>query len=100
MKTLMLLLLAAMVLQVAACTERYDEVYQDGFLAGRTAAFNEVSDLRETARARFSAHAVDGDRDMSTEVCGAGGIILNGVHVSFGNSSCVRVYADGSVARY
>lgn len=86
---------------LAGCNDRYEEGYRMGYSEGRSAGYAEAKKAAEEEQERrqrmtsaFSASSV------ATQVCGGGGVTVNGRHHSPGKTGCVRVLSDGTVQRY
>lgn len=91
----------------AGCSDRYDEGYWAGYAAALAEAQPTTDGLKaaldqcETAKGdAYSTGAGNILRSVTTQVCGGGGVTLNGNHVRPGKTGCVRVFSDGSVERY
>lgn len=89
-----------MALTLSSCSDRFDEGYRNGYAsgysAGEQAGIEKASKKAEEER-RYSYEPSYGS---STEVCGGGGVNVNGKHYSAGKTGCVRVMSDGTVKRY
>ena len=95
------ILFAGLLLLLTGCEDKYQEGYQQGYSEGASFAENKLNkecdeklskQERDSTTSSYSA--------TSTEVCGGGGVNLNGKHYSGGKTGCVRAYSDGRVERY
>lgn len=95
------ILLVGLLLVISGCNDRYQEGYQEGYSEG--ASFTE-NRLHKDCEEKLSKQKRDSETSSygggSTEVCGGGGVNLNGKHYSGGKTGCVRVYSDNRVERY
>jgi hypothetical protein len=92
-----------LVVCLAGCADKYQEGYSAGYAAGEAAArAREIArcDERQRELERQSALDESTSTHVTTEVCGGGGININGRHVPGGKTGCVRVFSDGRVQRY
>ncbi|MBW2647797.1 MAG: hypothetical protein JRE23_16825 [Deltaproteobacteria bacterium] len=80
---------------LASCEDRYPQGYDDGYADGYEAGRQVVAENHEDD---ISEHV--SSRSVTTEVCGGGGVNVNGKHVPPGPTGCVRVYSDGTFERY
>lgn len=91
-----------MALTLSSCSDRFDEGYRNGYAigysAGERAGMEQASKKAEEER-RYS-YEPPSYSGSSTEVCGGGGVNVNGKHYSAGKTGCVRVMSDGTVKRY
>jgi len=83
------------------CDDRYQEGYEEGYaFAYQLAKQAARADCEQQLSVREDASASPGWRSRSTEVCGGGGVNVNGKHVSAGPTGCVRVFSDGTWQQY
>ena len=98
--------LALVGLLTSACTDRYQEGYEAGRIAGaiEARAASERACAIRVAEAEQACQtnnrAQNSPSFVTTEVCGGTGVHLNGKHYPGGKTGCVRVYSDGRVVRY
>jgi hypothetical protein len=102
-----LALLALGIMVISGCSDRYKEEYERGYQAGYTDGLNDagkecearLEDERSTCYSRMGSLSRS-PSFTSTEVCGGGGVNVNGKHYPGGKTGCVRVFSNGKVERY
>lgn len=91
---------------LVGCKDRYQEGFQKGFKDGfdQATAITETICSEKIEKEKRSCAATSAYpstfESYSTEVCGGGGVNLNGKYHSGGKKGCVRVFSDGRVERY
>jgi hypothetical protein len=82
--------------------EGYDQGYAEGLYQGKRDAEKQCEEKidEEKKSCRDRSYSSSYSSSYSTEVCGGGGVNLNGKHYEGGKTGCVRVYSDGRVVRY
>lgn len=95
-----IIVVAAILLQ--GCDDRYAEGYQDGHDEALAEVERRIAEIEEYEDEQSEASYGGGVnyRSVTTEVCGGGGVNVDGKHISPGKSGCVRVYSDGTTERY
>lgn len=90
-----------MALALASCSDRFDEGYRSGYASGYSAG--EQAGIEKALKKASEERRYNYEpsySSSSTEVCGGGGVNVNGKHYSGGKTGCVRVMSDGTVKRY
>lgn len=83
--------------------EEYEKGYQAGYAEGQYYAEKECDEKLKKERTTCQEEIESLTRESSfssTEVCGGGGVNLNGRHYAGGKTGCVRVFSNGKVERY
>ena len=82
--------------------EGYDAGYEDGSLQSKLIGEKQCEERLEAEKrsCRNLGLSYGYSSGSSTEVCGGGGVNLNGKHYEAGKTGCVRVFSDGRVVRY
>ena len=70
--------------------------YDDGYDAGYKQAMLEIKSLLDNCEEDDSSFSYL----TSTEVCGGGGVTLNGKYIPGGATGCVKVYSDNTYKQY
>ena len=94
-------------LSVSGCQDHSQEAYQKGYQAGyaegsydsEKVCQTKVDEEKSICNDRMS-NSFSNSYGASTEVCGGGGVNVNGKHYPGGKKGCVRVFSDGRVERY
>ena len=94
-------------LALFGCADRYQEAYDKGYQAGYVDGLNDedkkcqarIEDERDFCSNRLNS-LMSTPSVTSTEVCGGGGVNVNGRHYPGGKTGCVRVFSNGKVERY
>lgn len=95
------ILLVGLLFVITGCDDRYQEGYQNGYSDGASFTENRLNKDCEDKLSKQERESRASSYSMtSTEVCGGGGINLNGKHYTGGKTGCVRAYSDGRVERY
>jgi hypothetical protein len=80
---------------LSSCENHYERGYSDGYADGYEAG-KQVA--MENCEDNISGSFLS--RSVTTEVCGGGGVNVDGKHISPGPTGCVRVYSDRTFERY
>ena len=95
------IILAGLLFVLAGCEDKYQQGYQQGYSEGASFAENKMNKECDEKLSKQERDATSSSYSVtSTEVCGGGGVNLNGKHYSGGKTGCVRAYSDGRVERY
>lgn len=100
-----IILLLVFVLLFSGCEDKYQKGYAEGYQRGYSEG---ASDTENRMNKEFDEKLSKQELDdlttsysvRSTEVCGGGGVNVNGKHYSGGKTGCVRVYSDGRIEKY
>ena len=95
--------LIAFVVILAGCEDKYQNGYDKGYADGVLATeqkLKEIIELQAKQIERIESRSTSNSGVSSTEVCGGGGVNVNGKHHSPGKTGCARVYSDGRVEKY
>jgi hypothetical protein len=84
---------------LAGCRDRFEEGYRAGYADGMVYG---VEIAKERARAPTAVEQSKSEfpPTLTTEVCGGGGVTVDGKHYRPGKTGCARVMGDGTVQRY
>lgn len=93
-------LMVCSILLLVGCGNQTEEAYNSGFVDGFREAEKVMKEKYENKLSELERSCSKSFGYSSTEVCGGGGVNLNGKHYSGGKTGCVRVFEDGRVQRY
>ena len=95
------ILFAGLLFLLTGCEDKYQEGYQQGYSEGASFAENKMNKECDEKLSKQEHDATSSSYSVtSTEVCGGGGVNLNGKHYSGGKTGCVRAFSDGRVEKY
>ena len=100
MKRLVIVTIAVL---LSGCQDKYQQGYETGYVDGVQATENkwkEVVELQTEKIERLEGRNTFNSGVHSTEVCGGGGVNVNGKHHGPGETGCVRAYNDGRIEKY
>jgi len=100
-----IILLLVFVLLFSGCEDKYQKGYAEGYQRGYSEGASDTENrLNKEFDEKLSKQVLDelttSYSVRATEVCGGGGVNVNGKHYSAGKTGCVRVYSDGRIEKY
>jgi len=85
------------------CEDRYQSGYEDGYAdtntEARLAGTEDCQERQPDYGYRTYSSYQAPTRSVTTEVCGGGGVNVDGKHHAPGLTGCVQVFSDGTIER-